>query len=96
MPLVTTGYNVWVKDVVDPESEVETYEETLCDVEEDSYKGLTESEEAMVDARIQASLADTPFGDSSCSSTVDVTPRTEAQDQSDASGIDSPTDGVTF
>uniref|UniRef100_M1DLR0 Polyprotein protein n=1 Tax=Solanum tuberosum TaxID=4113 RepID=M1DLR0_SOLTU len=63
--------------------------------EDTSYEGLTEIEEAMVDASMQTSLADTPLAVPSGSTTVEVTPGTEAQYQSYAPGTEAQTDGVT-
>uniref|UniRef100_M1DZA2 Polyprotein protein n=1 Tax=Solanum tuberosum TaxID=4113 RepID=M1DZA2_SOLTU len=95
MPPATTRDNVRVEEVADPESEAEMDVEMLEVAKEASYEGLTETEEAMVDAIVQASLADTPLADPSGPSTVDETLGTEAQDQSDATSTDAPIDGVT-
>uniref|UniRef100_M1DPE7 Polyprotein protein n=1 Tax=Solanum tuberosum TaxID=4113 RepID=M1DPE7_SOLTU len=83
MHAATTRDDVRVEEAVDPESEAETDEEIFEVVQEASYEGLTETDEAMVDAVVQASLVDT-----SMPTTVDVTPGTEAQDQSDVSDTD--------
>uniref|UniRef100_M1DUI8 Polyprotein protein n=1 Tax=Solanum tuberosum TaxID=4113 RepID=M1DUI8_SOLTU len=72
----TTGDHVRVEEAADPKSEAETDEEMLWVAEEVSYEGLTETEEAMIDATVQASLAD-PSGDGD---NVDVTPSIDAQD----------------
>ncbi|KAG5572453.1 hypothetical protein H5410_062219 [Solanum commersonii] len=79
-----------IPDATDPEFEAETNEPRLEVAEEASYEGLTETEEAMVDAVVQTPLA-APSG----FTTVDVTPGTEAQDQSDAPGTEAQTDGAT-
>ncbi|XP_049364127.1 uncharacterized protein LOC125828849 [Solanum verrucosum] len=47
MPPSTTGEEVRVEETTDPESEVETGEEMLEVVEEASYEGPTDMEEAM-------------------------------------------------
>ncbi|KAG5571121.1 hypothetical protein H5410_060887 [Solanum commersonii] len=74
----------------------DTDEEVLGVAEEISYEGLTETDEAIVDAPMQTFLVDMPLADLSGPPTVDVTPGTETQDQSDAPGIEAPTDGVTM
>uniref|UniRef100_M1E1E0 Polyprotein protein n=1 Tax=Solanum tuberosum TaxID=4113 RepID=M1E1E0_SOLTU len=95
MPLATIGDDVRVEEAFSPEFEEETDEEMFEVVKEASYEGLTETEEAMVDAVVQASLADTPLANPSGPTTVNMTPSTDAQFHSDASGIDAPIDGET-
>uniref|UniRef100_M1DFK1 Putative plant transposon protein domain-containing protein n=1 Tax=Solanum tuberosum TaxID=4113 RepID=M1DFK1_SOLTU len=77
------------------ESIIRHTKEMLEVVEEDSYEGLTETEEAMVDAVVQTSLEDTPLASPSGASTSEVTSGTDAQDQSIALGTDAPTDRAT-
>ncbi|XP_049378081.1 uncharacterized protein LOC125842820 [Solanum stenotomum] len=50
MPATTTKDDVRVEEAADPESEVETDNEMIGVDDEASYEGLTETEEAMVDA----------------------------------------------
>uniref|UniRef100_M1DBK1 Polyprotein protein n=1 Tax=Solanum tuberosum TaxID=4113 RepID=M1DBK1_SOLTU len=76
MPTATTRDDVRVEKATYPE--YETNEEMLEIAEEVSYKGLTETEEAMADAAVQTSLADTPLADPNGRTTVDVTPGTDA------------------
>ncbi|KAG5610226.1 hypothetical protein H5410_021507 [Solanum commersonii] len=79
MPLATTRDDVRVEEAVDPKFEVETDEEMLGVAEEVSYEGLIETEEAMVDAAVQNSLADMLLADPSGSSIIsEVTPGTNA------------------
>ncbi|XP_049364616.1 uncharacterized protein LOC125829443 [Solanum verrucosum] len=52
MHLATTGDEVRVAEVIATVSDVETDEELLSVVEEASYKGLTEVEEAIIDAAV--------------------------------------------
>uniref|UniRef100_M1DD14 Polyprotein protein n=1 Tax=Solanum tuberosum TaxID=4113 RepID=M1DD14_SOLTU len=78
MPPATTGDDVIVEEAADPETDAETDEEILGVVVEASCEGLTETEEAMVDAVLQASLADTPLTYPSRPTTVDVTSGTDA------------------
>ncbi|KAG5580847.1 hypothetical protein H5410_051474, partial [Solanum commersonii] len=92
MPPATTKDDVRAEEVADPESEVETDEEMLGVAEEVSYEDLTKTEEAMVDAVVQTSLADIPLANTSGSSVVDVTPGTDAYVQSDAPGTNALTD----
>uniref|UniRef100_M1DAY6 Polyprotein protein n=1 Tax=Solanum tuberosum TaxID=4113 RepID=M1DAY6_SOLTU len=96
MPPATTGDDVRVEEAADPESEAETDEKILGVAEEASYEGLTNTEEAIVDAVMQISLSDTPLaapsGDSMVS--IDVTPGTNALVQSTTSGTDAQTDGA--
>ncbi|KAG5577030.1 hypothetical protein H5410_057164 [Solanum commersonii] len=91
----TTRDDVRAEKVADLESEAETDEEMLEGVEEASYEGLTQTEEAMVDATVQITLEDTPLAARSRPTTIKVTPSTDAQDQSVAPGTDSLTDGET-
>uniref|UniRef100_M1DMB1 Putative plant transposon protein domain-containing protein n=1 Tax=Solanum tuberosum TaxID=4113 RepID=M1DMB1_SOLTU len=95
IPPATTGEDVRAEEVADSESEAEKDEEILEVVEEASYEGLTETEEAMVDAAVQTSLADTPLAAPSGPTTSEVTPSNNAQDQSVTPGTDAPTDGAT-
>uniref|UniRef100_M1DXX2 Polyprotein protein n=1 Tax=Solanum tuberosum TaxID=4113 RepID=M1DXX2_SOLTU len=95
VPPVTTGDEVKTEKVVATESEDKTGEEMVVADEEAFYEGLTENEEAIVDAAVQISLADTPTVEPSEVGTVDVTPGTDAQVQSDTPGTDPPTDGAT-
>uniref|UniRef100_M1DLA7 Putative plant transposon protein domain-containing protein n=1 Tax=Solanum tuberosum TaxID=4113 RepID=M1DLA7_SOLTU len=81
-------------DDVAAESEVETDKEKLGVQEETTYEGVTEVEEAMVYSAIQTSLRETFMAGSSGAS-VDVTPGTNAQDQSVTLGTDPSTDGAT-
>lgn len=80
----TTWHDVRHEKVVDQEYEVKTAKEA-------SYEGLTEIEEAMV----EAFLANTPLASPSRSSIFYITPNTEAQDYSITLGIDSPIDEET-
>ncbi|XP_049397361.1 uncharacterized protein LOC125861535 [Solanum stenotomum] len=76
-------------DTADPESEVETDEEMLEKADEVAYEGITETEEAMVDASVHASLVDTPLAaPSAITIPSKVTPDTDAQVQTDAPGTD--------
>uniref|UniRef100_M1D8Q5 Gag-pol polyprotein n=1 Tax=Solanum tuberosum TaxID=4113 RepID=M1D8Q5_SOLTU len=95
MPPTTTEYDVRVEEAADPKSKAEMDEEMLGVVEDVSYEGLTETEEAMVDVAVQASLADTPLVDPSGASTINVTLGTDAEDQSTTPGTDAQTDGGT-
>uniref|UniRef100_M1DHP3 Polyprotein protein n=1 Tax=Solanum tuberosum TaxID=4113 RepID=M1DHP3_SOLTU len=80
MPLAITGDEVRVEQTIDLESEAETDEELLEVAEEASYEGLTETEEAMVDATVQASLEDTLLAAPSAATVSSyVTPGTEAE-----------------
>uniref|UniRef100_M1DP64 Polyprotein protein n=1 Tax=Solanum tuberosum TaxID=4113 RepID=M1DP64_SOLTU len=90
MPPATTGDDIRVDEAVDPESKAEIDEVMLEVSEEVSYERLIETEEAMIDAAIQTSLEDAVLVDPS-----KVTPCIDAQVQSDASGTDAQTDGVT-
>uniref|UniRef100_M1DQV3 Putative plant transposon protein domain-containing protein n=1 Tax=Solanum tuberosum TaxID=4113 RepID=M1DQV3_SOLTU len=97
MPPATTGDDVRVAEAVDPDFEPETDEEMIGVSEEVSYKGLTEIVEAMIDAAVQTSLADTPLVDpSGAGDTVDVTPGIDAQNQSVAPGTDALIYGSTM
>lgn len=59
------------------------------DVKEASYEGLTEIEEAILDANLQASLADTPLVyPSGAGTSVDVTLGTDLQVSSTTIGTD--------
>uniref|UniRef100_M1DRX2 Polyprotein protein n=1 Tax=Solanum tuberosum TaxID=4113 RepID=M1DRX2_SOLTU len=97
MPPASTGDKVRVEETTDPESKVEMDEEMLEVGEKASYEGLTETEESMLDADLQTSLADTPLADPSAAVVPSkVTPGTDAQFQSDTPGTDAQTDGVTI
>ncbi|XP_049394644.1 uncharacterized protein LOC125858917 [Solanum stenotomum] len=50
MPSATPGDDVRTEDIVDPEFEAETEEKMLEVAKEASYEGLTDTEEAMIDA----------------------------------------------
>ncbi|KAG5599684.1 hypothetical protein H5410_031054 [Solanum commersonii] len=93
----TTGDNVRVEEVVEPESEAETDEEILRVAEDVSYEGLTTTKEATIDATVQTSLANMPLADlSKDGDTVDVTPGTDTQVQSTTPSTNAPTDGATI
>ncbi|KAG5571080.1 hypothetical protein H5410_060846 [Solanum commersonii] len=80
----------------DLEFEVETDEEMLEEAEEVAYEGITEIEEAMVDAALHASLVDTPLAAPSAITVPSkVTPGIDAQVQTDAPGTDAQIDGTT-
>lgn len=70
MPLDTTRDDIRVEDAVDPESKAKTDKEMLWVNEEVYYEGLTENEEAMIDAAIQASLEDASLADPSVATTT--------------------------
>ncbi|KAG5571925.1 hypothetical protein H5410_061691 [Solanum commersonii] len=79
MPPATTRNKVRVEEAADPESEAKSDEEMLEVAEDASYDGLNGTEEAMVDAVVQASLADTLLADpSAVAIPSEVTPSTEA------------------
>uniref|UniRef100_M1DEC7 Polyprotein protein n=1 Tax=Solanum tuberosum TaxID=4113 RepID=M1DEC7_SOLTU len=78
MPPATIGDEVHTEEVAAAESEAETDEEQLGVDEEASYEGLTEVDEAMVDAAVQISLADTPMADPTGPIITNVTPGTDA------------------
>ncbi|XP_049363605.1 uncharacterized protein LOC125828333 [Solanum verrucosum] len=50
MPSATPGDDVLTEDIVDPEFEAETEEEMFEVAKEASYEGITDTEEAMIDA----------------------------------------------
>uniref|UniRef100_M1DVG2 Polyprotein protein n=1 Tax=Solanum tuberosum TaxID=4113 RepID=M1DVG2_SOLTU len=96
MPLATTGDEGRIEETTDPESEVETDEEMLEVAKAASYEGLTETEEAMVDADVHDSLANTPLAAPSATAVPsEVTSSIEARDQTDTPGTDAQTDGAT-
>ncbi|KAG5599054.1 hypothetical protein H5410_030424 [Solanum commersonii] len=96
IPPTTTGDEVRVDEAADIESEVETDDEIMGVAEEVSYEGLTKTEEAMINAVVQTSLANTPLDDPNAAIVPsEVTPSIDAQVQIDAPGTDAPTDGVT-
>ncbi|KAG5596030.1 hypothetical protein H5410_037262 [Solanum commersonii] len=72
-----------------------TEDDMLEVVEEASYEGLTETEEAMIDAIVHISLADTPLASPSGPITIDVTPGTDSQFQSVTPGTDAQIDRAT-
>uniref|UniRef100_M1DDD9 Polyprotein protein n=1 Tax=Solanum tuberosum TaxID=4113 RepID=M1DDD9_SOLTU len=89
MPPSTTGDEVRVEEIADRESEAMTDEEILGVAEEALYEVLTETEEAMVHAVLQASLADTPLVDPSAATVPSkVTLGNDAQVQIEAPGTD--------
>uniref|UniRef100_M1DYE2 Polyprotein protein n=1 Tax=Solanum tuberosum TaxID=4113 RepID=M1DYE2_SOLTU len=63
------------------ESEPETDEEMLEDTEGAADEDLTETDAAMIDAVVQASLTNTPFVAFSGACPLEVTPGTDAQVQ---------------
>uniref|UniRef100_M1DIN0 Polyprotein protein n=1 Tax=Solanum tuberosum TaxID=4113 RepID=M1DIN0_SOLTU len=95
MPPATTRDDIRVEEMADPESEDETDEEMLEVVEGVSYEVLTETEEAMIDAAVQTSLADTPLADPSGADTSEVTPGADAQVPNTTPGTNAQTDGAT-
>uniref|UniRef100_M1DE29 Polyprotein protein n=1 Tax=Solanum tuberosum TaxID=4113 RepID=M1DE29_SOLTU len=78
MPPAITRDDVRVEDVAATKSEAEIDEELHGVAEEVSYEGLTEIEEAMLDAVVQTSLADTPLADPSGVSSSEATPGTDS------------------
>lgn len=74
----TTGYDVQAEDVADPKFEAETDEKMFGVVEDFTYEGLMETEEAMIDAVVRTSLTDIPLPDLSRVSSTDVAPGTDA------------------
>uniref|UniRef100_M1DA35 Polyprotein protein n=1 Tax=Solanum tuberosum TaxID=4113 RepID=M1DA35_SOLTU len=92
--LPATTRDVHMNDVVADESEEEMDEDQLDTQEVTIYKDLPDLEEMIIQSVIHTSLTETSMVGSSGAS-VDVTPGTDAQDQSAAPGIDAPTDGAT-
>ncbi|KAG5580518.1 hypothetical protein H5410_051145 [Solanum commersonii] len=85
-----------IAEVVDPESEAKTNDEMLGVAKEVSYEGLTETEEAMMNAAVQTSLTDIPLADPSAVTVLsEVTPGTKARDHSTTPGTHAQTDGAT-
>uniref|UniRef100_M1DYP6 Polyprotein protein n=1 Tax=Solanum tuberosum TaxID=4113 RepID=M1DYP6_SOLTU len=97
MPPTTTRDEVRVEKTADPKSEAEMDEEMFDVAEEVSYEGLTETEEAMIDAVVQNSLADTPLADpSGAGGTSELTPGTDVEVQITTPATDATTDGATI
>uniref|UniRef100_M1D9I9 Polyprotein protein n=1 Tax=Solanum tuberosum TaxID=4113 RepID=M1D9I9_SOLTU len=94
IPLDTTG-DVHRDGIVADESEAKIDEEQIEVQEEIIYGDLLDLDETIVQSVIHTLLTETSMEAPSGSSTVDVTPGTEAQDQSDAPSTDAQTDGAT-
>uniref|UniRef100_M1DI53 Polyprotein protein n=1 Tax=Solanum tuberosum TaxID=4113 RepID=M1DI53_SOLTU len=80
-----------LEEEVAAKSEAETDKEQLGVDKQETYEGLTEVEEAMIDSAVHISLTDTTMAGSS----VTDTPGTNGQDQSVAPGNDASTDTPT-
>uniref|UniRef100_M1DPY7 Polyprotein protein n=1 Tax=Solanum tuberosum TaxID=4113 RepID=M1DPY7_SOLTU len=95
IPPTTTGQEDRMKKTTDPVSEAETDAEMLKETEGATDDDLTETEAAMIDAAVQASLANTPFAVPSGAGPFEVTLGIETRDQIDSPGNDAQIDGDT-
>ena len=75
--------------------EAETDEEMLKETEGAADEDLTETEAIMIDATVQASLANTLFVVSSRAGSSGVTLGTDVQGQTTTLGTDAQSDGAT-
>uniref|UniRef100_M1DP44 Polyprotein protein n=1 Tax=Solanum tuberosum TaxID=4113 RepID=M1DP44_SOLTU len=94
LPLATTE-DIHMDDIATDESEAKIDEKQIEMPNETIYGDLPYLEETILQLVIQTSLTETSMAGPSGSSVADVTPGTNAQDQSVAPDTDTPTDGVT-